>query len=420
MKADKFTPVLTGYYRFSDILFEWHKEISDPAERSALKAFVSSNSLGDPGNPLRTDKEKGIKLFIGTLPSGLLRLMFSSGQIEYIRYWLHAMGFTKELLPLPTSDYLLTNSTLRNCSETYYKDAAEVKKALREVDKNNRRLRGTDSGLMSFRQIFEKVRKYWGDKAGTWLAIDFEAWEMEHSLLTECGWSYLQLQGDKTIEKYGHYIVKENITYTNGRYVPNQRNNYNFGQSEVLNKATFKKEISGMITEFQKLGPLFLVFHDCNQDVMYLKSSYINAPIEGIKYFLPDNTPDNGTFVIDTSDLFSALEGDVSEKRSLKKMCDLLRIPTEYMHNAGNDAHYTLLALKSMASGNQLDIQREERWPNQTEGSAETGSTVKVKHNAWDEDSDYSDMEGAFGRPVDGRMIDQQLSGLTVSDDEDM
>lgn len=54
---------------------------------------------------------------------------------------------------------------------------------------------------------------------------------------------------------------------------------------------------------------------------------------------LPDATPDDGMFVVDTSELFSALEGDdVNEKKSLERMCRLLHIQTVFLHNAGNDA----------------------------------------------------------------------------------
>ena len=41
-----------------------------------------------------------------------------------------------------------------------------------------------------------------------------------------------------------------------------------------------------------------------------------------------------------------------------------------------------------MAEGDAIDIQREQRWPNQTS----TG--VKVELKPWEEDSDYSDEEG--------------------------
>jgi len=44
-----------------------------------------------------------------------------------------------------------------------------------------------------------------------------------------------------------------------------------------------------------------------------------------------------------------------------------------------------------MAEGDQLDMQREQRWPNQTT----TGVQVDVK--PWQEDDNYSDEEGIFG-----------------------
>lgn len=50
--------------------------------------------------------------------------------------------------------------------------------------------------------------------------------------------------------------------------------------------------------------------------------------------------PDEGQFVVDTSDLFAALEGaGTVDRKSLGRVCNLLQLPTEYLHNAGNDAH---------------------------------------------------------------------------------
>lgn len=71
--------------------------------------------------------------FAGTMLSGQARLLFSSAQVEYIRYWLHAMGLTKTLLPLPSSDYLLNESSIRNWSPVIYRNAAELKKAMKVI-----------------------------------------------------------------------------------------------------------------------------------------------------------------------------------------------------------------------------------------------------------------------------------------------
>ena len=67
----------------------------------------------------------------GTLENGEARLLFSSAQVEYIRYWLHTMGFTKDLIPLPYSDCLLTSSRLQNHSPVVYKTGTELRSALK-------------------------------------------------------------------------------------------------------------------------------------------------------------------------------------------------------------------------------------------------------------------------------------------------
>lgn len=55
---------------------------------------------------------------------------------------------------------------------------------------------------------------------------------------------------------------------------------------------------------------------------------------------LPDVLPEDGIFIIDTSDLFAALEGEAGgNRRSLERVCRHIQISTTYLHNAGNDAH---------------------------------------------------------------------------------
>jgi hypothetical protein len=76
----------------------------------------------------------------------------------------------------------------------------------------------------------------------------------------------------------------------------------------------------------------------------YLNSKAVEAPLTGLAYMLPDATPDDGIWVIDTGDLFAALEGEPGgNKRGLERVCRHLQIPTEWLHNAGNDAHVCIL-----------------------------------------------------------------------------
>ncbi|TFK75817.1 hypothetical protein BDN72DRAFT_785842 [Pluteus cervinus] len=388
-------PVITGYYRYTDIWFDWHKALPNPEDSNPLKAALSHDSITHPDHPLHVEGVEGVQLYMGTLHTGESRLLFSSAQVDYVRYWLHAMKLTNEMIPLPYSDCLLTLSDLKFVSKVTYPDGSSLRGAIKAIDKMNKKLKGNNPTLAHRRQIFEQARSLWDSKRGSWLAIDFENWERENKLITEFGWRLIQWNEKKEVETHGHWIVQEHETYRNGTYVPDRRYNYNFGASEKVTKATLRRKTHDLIAPLAKEGPLYLVFHDHKQDIKYLES--LEAPIDSRSIILPDpgNTPTTGIFVVDTTDLFAALEGEDAannNKRSLEQVCRHLRISTENLHNAGNDAYYTLEAARSMASGGPVDLQREERWPNRTEQQG-----VKVKWKPWEESSDYSDEEGILG-----------------------
>jgi hypothetical protein len=114
-----------------------------------------------------------------------------------------------------------------------------------------------------------------------------------------------------------------------------------------------KERIHNMIHSMATPGPLFLVFHDNSQDIKYLRSPEIDAPLDGLSYVLPESCTEAETsdtpkvYVIDTSELFAALEGDSGgQKRSLERVCRLLQIKptlTQHLHNAGNDARVMII-----------------------------------------------------------------------------
>lgn len=114
-----------------------------------------------------------------------------------------------------------------------------------------------------------------------------------------------------------------------------------------------KERIHNMIHSMATPGPLFLVFHDNSQDIKYLRSPEIDAPLDGLSFVLPESCTEAETsdtpkiYVVDTSELFAALEGDSGgQKRSLERVCRLLQIKptlTQHLHNAGNDARVMII-----------------------------------------------------------------------------
>jgi DNA polymerase III epsilon subunit-like protein len=261
------------------------------------------------------------------------------------------------------------------------------------IDKNNRKLKGTGSNLNARRLMFERMRSLWSDQRGVWCAVDFEAWDRDHRIITEFGWSMVSWNDGEPVEDMGHLIVAKHRPYRNV-YIPEYRKFYHFGQSEDVTLKQLRDRIHDMIQSARKPGPLFLVFHDNHEDLKYLRSPEIEAPLEELSFFLPESCAEaeasdtNKIYVVDTSELFAALEGDSGgQKRSLERVCRLLQVKSEFtqhLHNAGNDARCTHLALKEMAGGDPLDMQRTARWPQHTS----TNSGLRVKFSKEDEDSD--------------------------------
>lgn len=424
--------VLHGYYRATDINWEWQKVLPDE-DVTPFKSFIHSECITSPEHPFYNASLGGVELFIGVLPDNESRLLFSSKQIEYLRYWLKAMGLMDHLLPLPHSDNLLTKDMLRSVAPVIIKTGAEMKQQQKKIDKLNKRLRGAvDEKLAAIRQIFERVRAAYGTCKGTWIAADFEAWERDHTVITEFGFAELKwspvsdtqeflVDGNPqspgptsvkppttTSEKFqpvitrtGHWILKENQYYRNGEFCQDNRDRFSYGQSEVLPRSDFIRRIQELVKPEACDEPLFLVFHDHSQDLKYLVEPKYRLEIldKAPTLVLPDAPPTNGTYVIDTAQLFGALEGDGDERRSLENVYRKLTHRNRFdYHNAGNDARYTLEVLQEMATGGPLDAQRERRWPPPPpEPGQPVKKTVKVEDWAPEDSSDYEDMETIMG-----------------------
>ncbi|KAJ7146133.1 hypothetical protein C8R44DRAFT_8205 [Mycena epipterygia] len=393
------TPVspVTGYYRAMDIQYKLphcsRPEVLPGRFSDPLKAVLNDEALVHPENPLHNGVE-GITLFRGTVLDGEQKLLFSSAQVDYLRYWLHAMNLTNEIIPLPHSERLLLESEFSQVSPQGH-HTGKLRNAVKQVDKNNKLLKGCDRSLVGQRNTFERVRNFWAAKTGVWCAMDFECWERENSAITEFGYSSLYWNDGQEVADHKHFTVKEHQTLRNGQYVPENRERYQFGKSVEVTEARLKTTISSLVSDMNRHGPVFLVFHDHRSDMKDLHR--LEAPVDTAVYQLPDTTPSQGIFIVDTAILFRALIGKVHNTEKLVTVCNHLQIPTVFLHNAGNDAHYTLLALREMASGGPLDVQREMRWPLHT-GST-TGVAVQLREP--NSDDDVLDEEGGYN-PVTG------------------
>lgn len=101
-------------------------------------------------------------------------------------------------------------------------------------------------------------------------------------------------------------------------------------------------EISSVSYRFFELPNPLMLFQlvaSC-YSFRYLREQIAVPEAKVATRMIPDTPPSDGIFVVDTAEMFSALEGHSGERRNLERMCRLLGMrDLAYMHNAGNDAH---------------------------------------------------------------------------------
>lgn len=180
---------------------------------------------------------------------------------------------------------------------------------MKNISKNNKKLKGADPLLGSLRSNFELVRASWhvsdpinpdqfsdikaqstrASKVGVWCAIDFEAWEMKHDDILEFGYSiYRWEEGNLVGPEDGHWTVKERRAYRNSKYIVDNKEvrsqsmalrlslikvlgvkYFSFGRTIEKPLKTFTKHIQDLVAKNNNPGPLYLVFHDAHGDVQY-------------------------------------------------------------------------------------------------------------------------------------------------------
>lgn len=152
--------------------------------------------------------------------------------------------------------------------------------------------------------------------------FDLLAFEFAHHHLLEFGFTTYDLMENKIETE--HIIISDNLHLKNGRYVPNNRERFNFGESRLMSLTDTKKYAQKILSAPGSC----LIGHNIGADLDFLNVSF------GYQVSLP---------VYDTQTMFQELVLDQSLV-GLSRMLNHLEIPYMYLHNAGNDAYYTLLA----------------------------------------------------------------------------
>ncbi|KAL9985353.1 hypothetical protein ACROYT_G007746 [Oculina patagonica] len=164
------------------------------------------------------------------------------------------------------------------------------------------------------------------------LAFDLEVYEHDHSIILEIGYVMTTLDNPDEDMQTFHYIIKENLEYANGDYVPDNRDRFKFGTSRHKSLRKAAAEIQKHINEAD-----FLVTHSGAHDEEFLASCGVSV---------------SGIHMFDTQVLAMALLPDGPLLYSLKRLLIDLEIAfdEDILHNGGNDAYYTMDAFLALTN----------------------------------------------------------------------
>lgn len=163
---------------------------------------------------------------------------------------------------------------------------------------------------------------------------------MDHSVLIEIGYTTAAFRpapgvGDKGdgawLTKGHHLVVEENEHRRNGQRVEDNRDGFLFGTTQIL---PLKKCLAKLRTALR--GADYVVAHAAHSDEKFLRR-------HGVSF--------GGKPVLDTQVMIKCLRG-TTESLRLSRVLDELGIRGyKGLHNAGNDAYYTMEACLRMGRG---------------------------------------------------------------------
>ncbi|KAF4983219.1 hypothetical protein FZEAL_1322 [Fusarium zealandicum] len=205
-------------------------------------------------------------------------------------------------------------------------------------------------------QMLRNTQGYLGLKGNpeghdvVFICVDVEAIERAPNPISEIGFAILDTRDMKGVApgaagrgwwptiKAHHLRVREYSGLRNHQFVKGCPDAFNFGKSTFPCEAEIREAIMAImcpyLTDSRKI---VIVGHDINQDIKYFRNL-------GIDLMALANLVDP----VDTKDIHQAWR-DSTNGRGLSSVLSELGFSSKNLHNAGNDAYYTLCAMLGIA-----------------------------------------------------------------------
>ncbi|GEQ71533.1 hypothetical protein JCM33374_g5217 [Metschnikowia sp. JCM 33374] len=195
--------------------------------------------------------------------------------------------------------------------------------------------------------------------------IDIEAWEQNHDLVTEVGVSIYDPRYQESALvpniKTLHMTVAENKHLKNGKHVADNKDNFMGKSTWNMTLDQIRWILQELIDRYFDPGYPFycsLVGHDLRGDLQWL---------DKIGVYIPSNVRQ-----LDTQTLFAYTHG--RNGASLGKCLRAVNQPFAHLHNAGNDAYYTILLALKLCDPNVRDLTEFDRF--QEVPTSKTGAEI--------------------------------------------
>ncbi|KAK2011407.1 QDE-2-interacting protein [Colletotrichum eremochloae] len=224
------------------------------------------------------------------------------------------------------------------------------------------------------------------DRDVVFVCIDIEVAEEHHGTVLEIGLSILDTRDIAGVPpgengrnwvpfiKSRHLITDEHRHIRNRKYIKGCPELFNFGQvfiSEYPELSRLGPSIIAAITDLSVAGQedvadadrrfrnVVLLGHDLRSDIAYLER--IDVELWGIGGVM--------SRTLDTKDMYQAWRQE-TQGRSLAVVLTDLGIPHSNLHNAGNDAAYTMQAMLGLAVAARIDMGQKKNLDIEAEGQS--------------------------------------------------
>ena len=203
------------------------------------------------------------------------------------------------------------------------------------------------------------------------VSIDVEAYEFNQKRVTEIGISTLEnvdlygippgVNGKDWIAKVKsrHFRIHEHGHLINKVHVEGCPDKFNFGESEWIREQDVKSTLEQYFAP--SMPPLWALGKYAQQSYKLILVAH-NAAAD-IKYFaeLGFNVTQKISDCIDTADLYKVVRREAKDS-ALSSLLLHYRIAARFLHNAGNDASYTLRVMVAIAVHTFQNKKSKEDW----------------------------------------------------------